>query len=197
MKNYLSAGNSKLGRGIKSFSRTPSKVNCVGQTTACSKVCYIEKALKMYPSVRRLYARNDALTPEQIESQDLGGVKVVRMHVAADFHIPAYTLAWRRLAKRFPQVRFYGYTRSWRIPNMLPSLLALKALPNVQLFASIDEETGLAPAGWQFAMMGQLAGHNAPGSIQCPNQTGKVADCTSCKLCFNPSFRGNLTFAIH
>lgn len=37
----------------------------------------------------------------------------------------------------------------------------------------------------------------APGSIQCPEQTGKVSTCSDCGLCFGmKNTKLNLTFAL-
>lgn len=193
--NYLSAGNSKLGKGIYSFS-LPPKETCAGSTEACRQICYAGKSYRLYPSVRRVYARNLELTSDQIESQILKPNSVVRLHVSGDFKSPEYIHAWRRLAKANPSVRFYAYTRAWRVPSLLPSLEALRSLPNVQILASVDEDTGMPPKGWRFAMMGQLRGFNAPGSIRCPEQAGKVQTCDKCGICFKEN-RINITLRIH
>ena len=44
-----------------------------------------------------------------------------------------------------PQRRFFAYTRSWTQPALLPQLIELGELPNMQLWFSEDRETGRSP----------------------------------------------------
>jgi hypothetical protein len=74
------------------------------------------------------------------------GVLVLRVHVAGDFFTPAYTAKWIEIATRSPHTRFFGYTRSWRVPKIEPYLRAFAALPNVRLWYSADRETGMPPS---------------------------------------------------
>lgn len=193
--SLLSAGNSKLGKGIKSFSLPPQE-SCPGSTEACRAICYVSKSYRIYPSVRKIYARNLSLTLEQIEAIRPKAGSIVRIHVSGDFHSPEYILAWRKVAMLNPDVRFYAYTRSWRIARLLPALEALRSRPNVQIFASIDQDTGIPPKGWRYAMMGQLNGHNAPGSVLCPEQSGRFETCTECGICYRDC-KVNITLRTH
>jgi hypothetical protein len=71
------------------------------------------------------------------------GVLVLRMHVAGDFYDAEYVRKWSAIVKRSPRVRFYGYTRSWRVPAIAHALEQLTALSAMRLWYSIDDETGV------------------------------------------------------
>lgn len=72
-----------------------------------------------------------------------------RIHVSGDFHRIDYIRAWIRICRSFPQTRFWGYTRSWAVPELAGNLAELRDIPNVQLFASTDPDMPLPPRGWQ------------------------------------------------
>jgi hypothetical protein len=77
---------------------------------------------------------------------------LLRIHVSGDFTSECYILGWRDLIARNPDVKVWAYTRSWRVPALLPALEALRALPNVQIFASMDKSTmEMPPEGWRRA----------------------------------------------
>jgi hypothetical protein len=66
---------------------------------------------------------------------------VFRIHPSGDFYTALYVHKWIRIIKRFPQIKFYAYTRSWRKSYLLSALLELAALENVQLWWSADKST--------------------------------------------------------
>jgi hypothetical protein len=204
--NLLSKQNQKLGKGIASWSIS-SGVSCPGKTQACS-ACYADAMENQGPhaaAIKKGWAKRYQMTfdldaLESSLSKDLAKLAPgtpVRIHVSGDFHNSEYVMFWRSIAQRFPDLAFFGYTRSWRVPSLMPALEALHARPNVTLFASMDEYCTLPPNGWRYAMMGTLNGHPAPGTILCPELTKKVSDCGSCKLCFNKLAKLSVTFPIH
>lgn len=46
------------------------------------------------------------------------GVLVLRIHCAGDFMNEEYAEKWLSIMKACPRVRFYFYSRSWRIPEI-------------------------------------------------------------------------------
>ena len=103
----------------------------------------------------------------------------------------------------------HAYTRSWRVPSIVPDLAALANRPNVRLWFSCDAETGLPidfPPGVRVAYL-QTDRHEEPTgdlifrvrtlrrlpiphdqlSVLCPSEvTGPRpanVTCTSCRLC--------------
>ena len=80
--------------------------------------------------------------------------RLLRIHVTGDFDTVTYIEAWIRLLHQHPWVSAWGYTRSWRIPELLPILEELRKLPNIQLFASMDSSIEeLPPIGWRRAWL--------------------------------------------
>jgi hypothetical protein len=68
--------------------------------------------------------------------------KVVRVHVAGDFYSAEYVAKWTEVVKACPDIIFYAYTRSWRIPDINDELTKLASYSNVRLWFSVDAETG-------------------------------------------------------
>ena len=73
-------------------------------------------------------------------------VKVVRIHTGGEFHSAKYVRKWLRIATKSPKVKFFTYTRAWRIPAIREVLEELSRLPNVELWYSADRETGTPPS---------------------------------------------------
>ena len=144
----LQHGNSKLGRAIHVWS-IPAVDTCPGSTAVCRKLCYATRHRFRFDSVRRRLAwnRQQCDRPDFVERMTAeirsGGVLVLRIHVAGDFYDPAYLRQWSAIVKRSPRVRFYGYTRSWRIAALAPALEELAAFRAMRLWYSIDEESGV------------------------------------------------------
>jgi hypothetical protein len=75
--------------------------------------------------------------------------EVLRVHASGDFYSAAYARKWLKVVKRVgcerPGLRFFGYTRSWRTPEVRPVLALLAMQPNVRLWLSWDRDTGPPP----------------------------------------------------
>lgn len=145
-----SPGNKKLGPGIYSWS-LPAGPTCPGATEACALSCYAKRGHYQQGQVKKSYAANYAASLRP----DFGGrlaaavkharASVVRVHASGDFYSPAYVAAWALAARRNPNTSFFWYTRSWRTPGMLKSLIRLASLPNVFGWWSEDRDTGPSP----------------------------------------------------
>lgn len=154
-------GNLKIGLGVFTYSRlagSPAQNSyhahggrivqgtCPGSTDECEAICY---AKRIEGPVRDIYVINS-------ERNDVPPIpepcKILRIHVSGDFDSAAYIRNWiQRLTER-PDVTAWAYTRSWRVKQLLPFLEELRALPNMQLFASMDEShTDVPPEGWRRA----------------------------------------------
>ena len=139
------------------------------------------------PRVRNAYHSNfeasqhPEFVPAMIQAiTDIGDDKF-RIHAAGDFYSVAYIQAWQAIAEALPNISFFAYTRSWNVPTLLPALEVLRALPNVQLFASLDDSMPDAPEGWRIAYM---EGDTRHKGMVCLEQVGKKPDCASCGYCF-------------
>jgi hypothetical protein len=149
--------------------------------------------------------------------------KLVRLHVSGDFTTPEYIQHWIKLVLEHPDVHFWGYTRSWRLPDLLPDLNRLRALPNVQLFASMDKSIKeRPPADWRRAWLEddiRAIRGSGPGAEQgldfwigagqrsfkaidgrpvyvCPEETGHKANCQECSYCVKGR-AGDVMFLLH
>lgn len=203
MTIVLSRSNTKIGN-IASFS-IPSLSTCPGKTSWCSKKCYAKRLEKQYTGVRESYSNNLLASrlsnfarmitieikklPEKITS--------FRIHVGGDFYSIKYINSWIAIVKANPNMNFYSYTHSWRIPLLVPHLRKLASLPNMSLLASTDIDTihETIPTGFREA----YAGDTSPSKslIHCPVQTKKVATCDACKLCIGKNISTAIYFETH
>lgn len=189
VRSRFGLGNMKLGPNVFTYSRlpgTPDKValgvtefndrdidiwkgTCPGATKECQSICYAERPVKEYGDVLQMWLRNsmDQTVPELPEE-----AKFLRFHVSGDFSSVEYIENWiERLTAR-PDVTAWGYTRSWRIPALLPALERLRALPNVQLFASMDASTPDDPNRDPLCMTCLMEKGNFQHLVRCPDDCG-------------------------
>lgn len=117
MSDPLTMGNSKLGKEIAIFDLLAgtSCINCHD----CVKHCYAVKAQRQYPTVHDKRAINTFLARNNIKklrqlieaSLTLNAPKFVRIHSSGDFVSQEYIDMWVSLAKEFPEIKFYTYTK--------------------------------------------------------------------------------------
>ena len=147
--HHISEGNTKT----ECFSfDLPAVDTCPGSTEFCRKDCYAVNLMR-YKGVRNKYSRNHEIVfhpsfvSYMIETipQDCD----FRVHVSGDFFHKDYIAKWIEIATSRPDVRFYAYTRSWRIFDLNASLWALSCVPNFTLNLSVDNETGKPCMTWQ------------------------------------------------
>jgi len=232
-------GNLKIGPTVYTYSRLPgnSRRNalgtereglpiehlgiddrqpgtCPGATEECQRICYARRPVQEDGAVARMWEGNaGADVPEiPVDAQRL------RIHVSGDFDSVEYIRNWEaRLIER-PDVEAWAYTRSWRVPALLPALEALRRLPNIQLFASMDKShADVPPQGWRRAWidgdpragdpqlvkahMDDPVTHNLTTfdggrTYVCPEETKRVKDCESCNYCINGD-KYDVTFLEH
>jgi hypothetical protein len=144
----LQLGNSKLGRAIHVWS-IPAIETCPGSTDVCRNLCYALRHRFRFDSVKRrlFWNLSQSLRDDFVELMTAeiraGGVLALRLHVAGDFNTEQYVRKWVAIVKRSPRVRFFGYTRSWRIPSLVPALEELAASSAMRLWYSADEASGI------------------------------------------------------
>ena len=148
----ISDSVSKLGPLISGWSIPAGrKFSCPGESTLCAGHCYAKRGFFVMPSVAASHLRNykfsqlPEFTDWMVAALSANFVRVMRVHVSGDFFSPDYIHKWLAIVKRSPLRRFFAYTRSWRLDDMLPSLIRLAAEPNFNMWWSIDRETGPAP----------------------------------------------------
>src|SRR3990167_3149990 len=157
-------GNMKIGLGVRTYSRLPGHPNsralglteeytrrgtCPGATLECQSICYAARPVAEQGVVYEMWRRNSDYESVPPIPDDC---KLLRIHVSGDFTTVDYIEGWIVRLKERPDVTAWAYTRSWRVPELLPALERLRVLPNIQLFASMDSSTKeLPPEGWRRA----------------------------------------------
>ena len=183
---YTSAGNAKLGIRKIGVVNRENRATCPGLSEFC-KECYVDDYINLYPNILPSYRRELEL-PAKINRP------AVRIHASGDFDTVEYIeliLGWVR---DHPETLFWAYTRSWRVAGLLPALEALRAEPNVQLFASTDATIAEPPPeGWRVAF---IVGDDRYSGPTCMEQTGAKPDCAACGFCFKGQSK-NVGFALH
>jgi len=93
----------------------------------------------------------------------------------------------------FAQTRFWAYTGSWVVAELLASLEQVKVLSNVRLLGSTDPTMPLPPEGWCVAFVD--ADPRVRG-ILCSKQTDEEDSWLACRYCFRKD-TGEVIFRIH
>lgn len=200
--------------GLPSYSGTIRRGTCPGATPECQKVCYARRPVKEGGIVADMWARNNFDDVPPIPEE----CRLLRIHVSGDFDTIAYITNWYYRLKDRPDVHTWAYTRSWRVPELVPYLAELKSLPNVQLFASMDSShDDVPPAGWRRAWLDGDPRAGEPQQVRahmddpiahnlttfdggrtyvCPEETKRVPNCQECKYCFEGK-QHDVTFLLH
>jgi hypothetical protein len=214
LRNLLQLGNTKLGEGIYTFS-LPAIATCPGASPSCRRECYALRGRFIF--LRRAYRRYLAASQEpgfaarMIREIRRRWAGCVRIHVSGDFYSAEYVRKWAAVAHACPTTRFFAYTRSWRNPDIATALAELSRCPNVRLWYSCDQDTGIpsrVPRRVKLAWM-QTSADDTPTradlvfrvrrlrhtvakrvalAVVCPAEngaTGHRTDCGRCRLCIN------------
>lgn len=181
---YSKAGNSKLGR-VGVINRQAGST-CPGASDECAAFCYAKKGFYLMYGHQKRYGESTLQLPAKLP-------KFVRIHASGDFDSVEYIEFWIETAIAHPDTRFWAYTRSWNIPELLPALETLRAVPNVQLFGSTDTSMPEPPEGWRVAY---LETDNRFRGMECLEQNGKMPNCKECGYCFKKE-KGNVKFNLH
>lgn len=155
-------GNTKLGESIATFSKLYSdeeietplgviKGSCKTEfCTGCKPSCYVPKSYR-YNSVRQGHGRNTLAIRSSLEvsyeelrnqlSRARKPFTIVRVHQSGELEDTREFLMWCQLAKDFPTVTFYIYTKAF--PYVIPALLAGKVPDNFKINLSVWHEYGM------------------------------------------------------
>jgi hypothetical protein len=214
VRALLVLGNRKLGGSIAHFD-LPAVSTCPGRSDVCEQACYARGGRFLYPAVQERLRWNYAESQRRDFAARMAreirrkGVLVVRVHVSGDYYDGAYAAKWLAIMRTCLGVKFYFYTRSWRIPAIAAVLEQMAALPNCRAWYSIDNGTGAPervptrvrlaylqveegeqpePADLVFRVR-RLRGQRLALPLVCPHETpqGRVADvnCGNCGRCWH------------
>lgn len=134
-------------------------------------------------------------------------VRTCRIHVSGDFYSAAYARKWLEVVERCEYVRFFAYTRSWRVATIATVLEQLALLPNMRLWYSMDAETGVPtsiPKGVRLAYLMRdweevlpsvdlvfrtqslrRTGQRIELNVVCPHEDKPSINCETCKRCMS------------
>jgi hypothetical protein len=171
---YVKLGNSKLGRSIGTINRAAVET-CPGASPKCLEICYAMKGRSYMQQPR--YKIEIIGLPAKLP-------KAVRFHASGDFDSIHY-IEWAiDLVKNNPDTKFWSYTKSWRVPELLPALEQLRALSNMQLFASMDDTILESPPNdWRIAYITGDDRYKYAGPL-CMYQAKTKSSCAECQYCF-------------
>lgn len=211
----LGQGNRKLGDFVHTFT-LPAVKTCPGRSRLCEKVCYALRGhLRFVLDHGHYEPKYQASLGPDFAARVVREIKfrecrLVRIHVAGDFYSAEYARKWAEVVAACPGVRFFVYTRSWRVPAIRRELGRLARLPNIRVWYSCDRDTGVpaeVPARVRVAYMAEDDADVPPrapdvgfrvkrktvvkrvgGAVVCPTENGTAAQvtCQKCGLCWEP-----------
>ena len=195
-------GNKKIGRGCYHFSTLPGTqlfdvvVNgmsfTVKGTCCCDCVgCYAKTGNYRYQSVknalgmRTILARNYLDWLEKaIRAQIVADkIETIRIHAAGDFCSFAYAMMWYRIAKDFPGVKIWTYTKVREFESLFDTL------PNSNIVKSVIPGIGFNFGHIDFVQdtYNKLASAGKTVHV-CRCGVDKDQHCTNCKGCSENEF---------
>lgn len=189
--------------------------------------CYVDKLVKAYPSFGKVLQRNTELlrgktqaemevilsaTVEAFVKRNKDKSLHFRLHTSGDFFSEDYALAWAATISKYPNVRFWTYTRSlWAVPLLMECR-------NLSIYISSDavnyidaklvyDVCHLGHPNVGICYMGNI-GTQPPGErwVVCPEVSGKIQNdkdrgaCAKCRLCltYNDNLKlRKIQFPIH
>ncbi len=115
INNRLKSGNSKLDKGVLIFD-LPAVKTCPNSSD-CKDRCYGFKG-EWRPCVRQwrqenwVLAKSGRLWPLLRAQLARTGKRIVRIHSSGDWYSQDYLDNWVGIAREFPNIRFYVYTKT-------------------------------------------------------------------------------------
>lgn len=209
VRPHIEPGNKKTGLSGKFFSsiwvwNLPPVATCPGRSKWCVAYCYnADPREEVYPVAMwlenlRLIEEHPEETARQIVAfiQSQPKSTALRIHSSGDFYSNKYIALWADIIAACPDARFWAYTRSWTVPSLRAELEALRALKNLQLFASWDATMPKPPDGWRLSIISEGAHHSTQQNLDCPEQYEGGLPCVDCGYCIRKK-SGNVIFHSH
>lgn len=211
----LELGNKKTGESGKFFDRIfvfnlPVRITCPGASEWCATHCYnADKRTGVYPIDKwrqnwwwaiHYPVRLRERIFQQLDEKRCSRT-AVRIHSCGDFFSARYIQMWQDVCRSFPNVRFWGYTRSWAVSNLHEQLIILSDLENVSLFASWDASMKSVPSSWRRSLVAKSNTEvkylsHIDDTHVCQEQYGLIDCCASCAACILPSSH-DIVFILH
>ena len=181
----VSFGNRKLPKNTLIFN-IPARATCPGRTALCSTACYALKAERLYKAVLPARQGNFEATREPYFALNMieiiinykHQIKQVRIHESGDFYNQKYLENWYTIARDFPGLIFYAYTKSFH--------LNFSKKPNNLILISSFDQTSRPEARFNYESKAKffnntfsMVDRHAPVTrATCPG------DCRMCNRCW-------------
>lgn len=195
----MTRGNSKIkGADTYTFSLTHG-VSCPN-CSDCIKTCYAKKSYNRYPTVKHSRDVNTMLAEEHLELlgdllmcqlQDAmdrakGEQVYVRIHVSGDFLSQEYLDMWAGLARAFPAIKFWSYTKTYDIWDFSE----IDKLDNINIVDSMPEgKLNYGDVDYVEALAEEFDGEICPVNYADDDvEIHCIEDCTACVECKNVFF---------
>ena len=193
MSDPMAAGNSKLDKSILIFDLLA--VTTCRNCRSCAASCYALKAQRMYANTLLKRSLNTWLAMQDldflfqcIENQIRNSRKtVVRIHSSGDFFAQIYINKWAELIAKFPNIRFYAYTKVdhifdfSKIENLENFNLIRSILPDGSKNYGPEEEIKAKARKFNFPVCPYRKGMNAENMPHCGG---------TCEICLNSPIVG-------
>ena len=101
--------------GIPAYKSASGKLTCPF-ADECIKFCYAKKGAYIWSNVQPVFEKRYQLTktdkfiPAMIDEIVNKRPDYIRVHDSGDYYSPAYLEKWLRIARTFPEIKFYSYT---------------------------------------------------------------------------------------
>jgi hypothetical protein len=193
MKPKLSAPNKKTGIVSFNINNTVCKKIPGCKAQGCLKHCYYNKIKRLYPAQtpflnHNLKASRDKLfVPKMISLISKENCRYFRIHSCGEFYSQEYFNKWCTIAKFFPNITFYTYTKNIDLNVTRPSNFILylsddkgiwgDSLINFNGRAVTKEKTDPIPKGFSLCQH-QLTGVKCIQCMQCMQKKNT-------NVCFN------------
>jgi len=204
----FSDGNNKTGTNGGCFDSVriwnmPYYLTCPGASELCKKICYCAEYMSDGRSDANylMFLENRLKLEEEIVNylniEIKGKLCAIRLHSEGDFFSKEYIAFWYKIMKKFPQVYFWAYTKSWRVKNLKSYLDKLEELPNFNLYYSWDKSMDDMTNHKQAILVkdyAEIKKYN--NAIVCPEQYNFVQCCADCGICLHNKNK-DIIFLMH
>lgn len=190
-------GNSKLGKGVWTFSMLPSNqmfhvmidgspLDILGTCPCNCPGCYAQTGFYNMPSVLQSNAIKTALArlyPDFVKRAIIAqiiadDIKLLRIHASGDFFSMEYIDMWREIAKASPACLFWTYTKNREAEN------AFDDLQNINIVRSVIHGHGFNFGHCDYILRVYKALKAMGKSVHiCRCGIDKNQHCTNCRGC--------------
>lgn len=203
-------GNNKTGvrggiAGVVYVWNMPYIRTCPGASDLCKQVCYNAAYEHDTNSAANLTAFMDKREElmghinNSLSHASKEGQVFVRLHSEGDFFSEEYIRFWMDIVRDNPDVLFWAYTKSWRLPRLRNELMKLEELENINIYFSWDKTMGEKPIHKVAVLCESIEKYSNDDKrnlVVCPEQYRMVEGCADCGICTRNK-KSDIIFAIH